>query len=33
MPTRPVARARAFDSLDIVEEARTLRFPLIAAVQ
>jgi len=29
----PVAPARALESLDIVEEARTLRFPLIAAVQ
>jgi len=32
-PARPAAPARALDSLDIVEEARTLRFPLIAAVQ
>lgn len=32
-PSRRSAPARAIESLDIVEEARTLRFPLIAAVQ
>jgi hypothetical protein len=32
-PARRAAPAPALESLDIVEEARTLRFPLIAAVQ
>ncbi|MBM4110732.1 MAG: hypothetical protein FJ254_05150 [Phycisphaerae bacterium] len=31
-PTHRAAPARALESLDIVEEPRTLRFPLIAAV-
>ncbi len=33
MSPHPAARSRAPESLDIVDEARTLRFPLLAAVQ
>ncbi|RLS50330.1 MAG: hypothetical protein DWH90_01585 [Planctomycetota bacterium] len=33
VPACRTAPARALDTLDIVDEARTLRFPLIAAVQ
>jgi len=32
-PSHPAVPVRALESLDMIEEARTLRFPLIAAVQ